>query len=476
MERFDPLGRHWLQTSWLWGERAGHGEEVSARSALDGSPLGKTRQLDERELELLLAPLEEAVSLAPDEVRAFASRLHGELELLSSPILEALQRETAFVLSDCLEVREGILSFARDFYDAGFAFYAEPSPQLYGATGERRELRQVAVPWGTVAVVLPASAALFLGVTCLLNALATGNRVILRFPAACPLSAAILCHALERAGVPENAASVVMAPAKGLLGALHETKAPVLIHYLGSSRHAAKLVTQGFEHSQAVIADGEGNTWVWVGQNADPAGAAELLTRGALRYNGQTCTSINGALVHPAIYDAVRAELVARWQALVTGDPRDEKTDVGPLGDEEQARWCLERVEASGGQILCGGKCEGNVFHPTLVELPHSQAELVTQGVFGPALWLAPATEDEFVARWASNRFPLCAGILAPDGDGAWWAARLQNAARIVMNGDPSVEWTFEPWGGYPASGNNPVSAWADKYRRVVALDERAPG
>ena len=474
MEPFDPLGRDWLQTSWLWGARAGRGEEVLACSPLDGSLLGKTRQLDERELDLLLAPLEEAVSLAPDQVRAFASRLHDELELLASPILEALQRETAFVLSDCLEVRDGILAFARNFYDKGFSPFAEPPPQHYRAPDGARRLRQAAVPWGTVAVVLPSSAALFLGVTCLLNALATGNRIILRFPAACPLSSAILCHALELAGVPGNAVSVVMAPAKRLLGVLHGTKAPVLIHYLGSSRHAAKLVTQGFDHSQPVIADGEGNTWVWIGQDADAVAAAELLTRGALRYNGQTCTSINGALVHPALYDAVRAELVARWNSLITGDPRDDQTDVGPLGDEEQAWWCLERVGASGGQILCGGRCKGNVFSPSLVELPHPKAELVTQGVFGPALWLAPATKDEFVARWASNRFPLCAGILSPDEDGAWWAARLGSTARIVMNGDPSMEWTFEPWGGYPASGNNPVSAWADKYRRVVALDERA--
>jgi hypothetical protein len=42
------------------------------------------------------------------------------------------------------------------------------------------------------------------------------------------------------------------------------------------------------------------------------------------------------------------------------------------------------------------------------------------------------------------------------------------------MNGDPSIEAVFEPWGGYPASGINPVSVWMEKYTRVVALDEPA--
>ncbi len=473
MER-PAANKNELLTSWLWGERAGRGEIVSARSPLDGALLGRTRSLDEGELELLLASLEQPVSLAPAEVRAFAVRLHAELEALSPQIFEALQLGTAFVRADCLEVREGILSFVRDFCDAGWSPFAAPPPQLYEAAGGRRVLRRIAVPWGTIAVVLPASAALFLGVTCLLNALATGNRVILRFPASCPLSAATVCRALERARVPANAASVVMAPAKLLIGALHGAKSPILIHYLGSSRHAAKLIAQGFEHRQSVIADAEGNAWVWVDQNADPAWSAQILMQGAVRYNGQTCTSVNGALVHPALYEAVRAQLVARWKALVAGDPRDERTDVGPLLDEEQARWCLERIEASGGRVLCGGQREGNLLHPTLVEGPLPQSELVTQGLFGPALWIGRASEEEFAALWPSNRFPLCAAILSPDGEGALWSARLGNAARVVMNGDPSVEWTFEPWGGYPASGNNPVSAWADKYRRVVALDERA--
>ena len=31
----------------------------------------------------------------------------------------------------------------------------------------------------------------------------------------------------------------------------------------------------------------------------------------------------------------------------------------------------------------------------------------------------------------------------------------------------------FEPWGGYPPSGLNPVSIWIDKYRQAYQLDGR---
>ncbi|RYX81923.1 aldehyde dehydrogenase family protein [bacterium] len=462
-----------LVTSWIWGERAGNGSATAPLSPVDGLPLGHTQHIDEEEMEALLAPLGQTLSISEEEVRAFATRLHAELRNVAAPIFEALRRETGFVARDCAEVRDGIVLYARDFWEVGFMEAASHQPQSYRFEDADRDIRQVSVPWGTIVVVLPSSATLLLAVTCLLNALATGNRVILRFPAASPLSASLLCEAVELAQPPKNSVSIVMAPAKTLLSNVHENAAHVLIHYLGSSRHAPALVVKGFENGKSVIADGEGNTWIWVSAKADVDKVIETLTQGALRYNGQTCTSVNGALIHPTIYNVVREALIKRWNALQSG--KEANADVGPLGDEGQAEWCQERVETSGGQIVCGGKRDGSFLAPTLVEAPREDSDLVTQGLFGPALWIAQGDENKFMRLWATNHFPLCAGILEPEADAQSWATRLGNVARLVLNGDPSVEWTFEPWGGYPASGNNPVSTWADKYRRVVAVDANSP-
>jgi hypothetical protein len=43
------------------------------------------------------------------------------------------------------------------------------------------------------------------------------------------------------------------------------------------------------------------------------------------------------------------------------------------------------------------------------------------------------------------------------------------------VNSDPTIEHIFEPWGGYPESGLNPVGTWKEKYQRVVAIDEPSP-
>ncbi len=457
----------------MWGKRAGNGSSIEQRSPANGSLIQRTQLLDGAEIEALLRPCGDGFAISPAEMADFCARLHQALQERLSLLWEAKQLETGFVKSDCDELLEGILAYARDFPGTLSGAKAEDAPVFYSAEGQKRRIRQLRAPWGTVAVILPQSSALILGITCLLNALAAGNRVILRMPAQRQRSAALFADAVAQARPPHDAVSIVLTRTQDFMKALYVAPAPVLVHYLGSSRYIPSLLSESFEHSKAMLCDGEGNVWVWIGADADPDQAAAILTQGALRYNGQTCTSINGALIHPALYAEVRQRLLTRWNALRCGDPLEGDPDVGPLMDLQQAQWCLRRIKESQGTILCGGNHRENLFFPTLVENPDWSSELVTQGLFGAALWLRSATAHEFAERWQSNRFSLCAGVISPEAAPSWWLTRLSHLARLSLNGDPSSEYLFQPWGGYPASGSNPVSTWLEKYQRVVGVDER---
>jgi acyl-CoA reductase-like NAD-dependent aldehyde dehydrogenase len=102
---------------------------------------------------------------------------------------------------------------------------------------------------------------------------------------------------------------------------------------------------------------------------------------------------------------------------------------------------------------------------------PATDSPLVREGFFGGGLWITAGDRDAFIALWQNNQYPLCASVLSPTADPAWWAARLPSVARLVINGDPSIEYIFEPWGGYPSSGMNSVGVWYEKYQRVVSID-----
>jgi len=241
---------------------------------------------------------------------------------------------------------------------------------------------------------------------------------------------------------------------------------------MGSSRYASEIHTEAFQHGNAALIDGEGNSWVWVGEDADVEATADMLTSGAIRYNGQTCTSINGAMIHPRLYPTLRTRLLERWCQLKAGNPLTDDVQVGPLLDSTQGEWCERRIKESGGNILCGGTCEENLLMPTLVDNPSPKSELVTHGLYGCAMWITSADRETFVAWWRRNQYPLCAAVLSPSAEPAWWLARLPNLSRLVMNNDPSIEHIFEPWGGYPGSSVNPVGTWKEKYQRIVAVDE----
>ncbi len=376
--------------------------------------------------------------------------LHGAVAARRRAFVEALALEAGFTASDAQETVEGaLLILAR--------------PKVRGerdaiASSSERKLEIRRVPWGTVVLILPHSAFIYLAATCLAHALAAGNRVVLRAPRGAVKSAALLRECLAAAGLEERAI-VVEGSASELLSAFYGSPAPGMAHYFGSSARIPEMLSHAFLAGKHLLADGEGNTWVYIDRTASPVDAAKLLAKGATRYNGQTCTSVNGAIVHPDTAAQVQIELISALSQAV----------VGPIG-ADAAGAALETIKAAGGSILLGGEISGDSLRPTLIANPDPTSALVHAGIFAPAMWIAPGGVDDFRRLWLTNRYPLCAGVIAENVDVQAWAS-LPNLARLVVNGDPSVEDPFEPWGGYPATGNGQVCRWEDKYVRTVQVD-----
>lgn len=390
----NSIGSIWSGSSLVWGTWRGSGQTAQALSPLDGSVVQIVNLLNAEELNNLVASGEGAMPFSVEELNAFCARLGVALRELREPLLDAIQWETAFILADCEEMVEGALTYVAEYSDAlQSAPIAASAALIYQQAEQTRAIQLATAPWGTIAVILPQNAFLFLALTCLLNALASGNQVILRAPLHSARSAALLARAIEKAGGGDRV-SVVQVGAKELTTALYASPRPCLLHYMGSSRHAPRIIAETFAHGKGCLIDGEGNGWMWVDRDVDVERTADLLIASALRYNGQTCTSTNGVLIHPDVYPQVREYLLARWDRAKAGDPRYAGVKVGPLFDTAQAAWCRDRALTSGGAVLRGGLQEGNLLHPTLVENPYPDSELVREGIFGPVLWIAAATRN----------------------------------------------------------------------------------
>jgi aldehyde dehydrogenase (NAD+) len=137
-----------------------------------------------------------------------------------------------------------------------------------------------------------------------------------------------------------------------------------------------------------------GNNAAIVTPSADLDNSIRAVLFGAVGTAGQRCTSTRRLIVHESIYDHVVERLTDLYKRVPIGDPRDEKTLVGPLIDKEAVasmRRALKAAVEQGGRILAGGeqldKSGGCYAKPCLVEA-RPDMPMVREETFAPILYV----------------------------------------------------------------------------------------
>src|SRR5690606_2283259 len=141
-----------------------------------------------------------------------------------------------------------------------------------------------------------------------------------------------------------------------------------------------------------VVLELGGNAAVIVDADADLDDALERVLFGVFYQSGQSCIGVQRIIIHAQVYERFRDMLVARAKTLVTGDPKQRDTVIGPMIDVDEATrletWVNEAV-AAGGILLCGGNRDGAMFDATLLEAVPGHARIVTEEAFGPVAVLS---------------------------------------------------------------------------------------
>jgi acyl-CoA reductase-like NAD-dependent aldehyde dehydrogenase len=453
---------------------AGPGDQHEVRSPVDGMLLRTLALASEAQI---ARRIKEFVAVHPPlsapAALAFLKRLGTELQARRGELIAATVQETGFILRDSEETVDGAIEFL-----ATFARYVGERD----VRGERilhsylhassREMSIEHRPYSCVAALVPQNASLTLAVTITAAGVYAGSRVVVRPSLQCASTTLLLQEALSACGASAAPILLVDSKASDFLAACFASDDVSLVHFIGGNNHAESVYLGAFHARKTCLIDGQGNGMLYVDGTFPLEEAARLITAGATRFNGATCTSINGVLVAAEAYPALRSRLVESFRALRIGHPADPRTQIGPLFSAQQAERLAQTLKGA-SKHLCGGSVSGGYFTPTIVEGVERDSELVRAGVYGPALWLQPVEDSEIFHWIRGNAFPLSDTILSYRDELVRTFAARSQAARITVNDDPSVESMFEPWGGYPPSGWNPVSVWTDKYRQAFQLDGR---
>ena len=346
-----------------------------------------------------------------------------------------------------------------------------------GAEGRIGYVRRV--PRGVVLAIAPFNFPLNLVAHKVAPAIAVGAPVIVKPAPKTPLSALVLAEIVAETSLPPGMVSVVNVPNERAAALVADERLPV-VSFTGSGP-VGDVIRESVPHKHVTLELGGNAAAVVLGDWSSAADLDWAATRIATFSNyqaGQSCISVQRVYVEDTVYDDFRTRLVSKVAGLVTGDPRDDATQVGPVINTEAAEridsWVSEAV-AAGATVLTGGGREGTTVQPTVLERVPADAKVACEEVFGPVMLLERVSgAGEAFAKVNDSVYGLQAGVFTHDLQTAFRAHRELEVGGVVIGDVPSYRADQMPYGGAKASGVGREGlkyAMADyTYERVLVL------
>ncbi|PZG22751.1 aldehyde dehydrogenase [Spongiactinospora gelatinilytica] len=321
-----------------------------------------------------------------------------------------------------------------------------------GGTGRMAYVTRV--PRGPVLAITPFNFPLNLVAHKVAPAIAVGAPVVVKPAPATPVSSLVLGDILAETALPEGMFSVLPVPNERAAGLVDDPRLPV-VSFTGSGPVGYALLDQ--VPRKHVTLELGGNAAAVVLADADLDWAASRIAVFGNYQAGQSCIAVQRVIVEDAAYDRFVERLLPAVQALVTGDPGDEKTQVGPLVSEAAAerveQWIAEAV-AAGGRLLAGGTRAGATIAPTVLTDVPADAKVNREEVFGPVMVLSRvAGVDEAFAAVNDSAYGLQAGVFTRSLDVAFRANRELEVGGVIIGDVPSYRADQMPYGGVKQSG-----------------------
>lgn len=284
-------------------------------------------------------------------------------------------------------------------------------------------------PLGTVGIIATWNyPAQLLGVQ-IVQALAAGNRVVVKPSERAPRTQALLLSLAQEAGLP--AGSLEWTPATREAGSamLHSRRFDHVV-FTGSTAVGQEVARWAAETTTPTTLELSGRDSAFVLADADPALAARALWHGVTTNAGQTCMAPRRALVERSVYPAFLRSLAplaasARPRRLIDAPSAQRVSDLA-----------LDAC-ARGGRSLSGvlEPARDDAFTPVAIVDCPPDALLVEGDHFGPALAVVPVDSlDESLAIHARCDQHLATSVFTRGRARAREVAARAGATTVTIN------------------------------------------
>jgi succinate-semialdehyde dehydrogenase / glutarate-semialdehyde dehydrogenase len=289
-------------------------------------------------------------------------------------------------------------------------------------------------------------------------ALMAGNVGLLKHASNVPQCALKIEEILRRAGFPEGAFQTLLIGSQKVDDLLNDPRI-VAATLTGSEQAGIQVGMGAAKRIKKVVLELGGSDPFIVMPSANLDEAVATAVEARIINNGQSCIAAKRFIVAEPIADQFERKFVARMEALVVGDPFDDKTELGPLANADAVTSLdadVRKTIEAGGRLVTGGhrlKRPGNYYAPTvLTDIPQN-SPAYREEFFGPVASIFRAKNlDEAIRLANDSRFGLGASAWTQDDAERERFVNELEAGMVFINkmvaSDPRV-----PFGGVKHSG-----------------------
>jgi aldehyde dehydrogenase (NAD+) len=295
----------------------------------------------------------------------------------------------------------------------------------------------------------------------LATAIAAGCTAVIKPSEMSALQTRVVTEALHAAGAPAGVFNIVTGRGE-VVGATMVGSADIAkISFTGSTAVGKGIVRAAADTLKRVTLELGGKSPVVILDDADFDVAVPLAIMAGFANSGQACIAGTRLLVPRARLADFESRMAAAANAVVSGDPSDHRTEVGPMVSRKQwdrVQGYIRKGVEEGARLIAGGegRPEGHVrgwlVRPTVFTDVRNDMTIAREEIFGPVLSII-AYDDEEDAITIANDTPygLQAYVLSADAARARRVASRIDAGRVLVNTiahEPKA-----PFGGFKQSG-----------------------
>jgi len=412
-----------------------------------------------------------AVSAAKRAFPAWSRMSAGDRSAILRKISEGIE-ENLEVFSQAETLDNGktlktsrTLDIPRSAYN--FRFFADAITQFHGesfSTNTQTINYVLDQPLGVVGCISPWNLPLYLFTWKIAPALAAGNCVVAKPSEVTPLTAYLLGHICEQAGLPPGVLNIVHGLGQNVGAAITANDDIKAISFTGSTATGEKIAQGAAGKFKKLALEMGGKNPAVIFEDCDFDLTVREMLRSGFANQGQICLCGSRILVQKSIYEKFKTAFVEKVKLLKIGDPMEPTTMQGAVVSEEHYKKvlaCIDLAKREGGKILCGGRpaaipgrcASGWFIEPTVIEgLPNS-CRTNQEEIFGPVVTLIPfETEKDAVAMANESMYGLASSV---------WTRDLSRAHRVARDIETGIVWVNTwlnrdlrtPFGGVKNSG-----------------------